>query len=144
MRENTRSGGVSVFYKNHLKFDLIGSLSVCNDVIETCCVRLKINSYSLYVLGFYRPHSGIWKDSTACLCTLLDQVGANARNRVCLAGDFNANILNTECKNVVIFIINTMQSLHYNNLWYQQLRGPTLFKKILINEATVMKLYVEF
>lgn len=112
VREGGRSGGVSVFYKDHISnLTFVEGLSVCTDNIEACGVMMEINGTKMCVIGVYRPHSGTLEEFTAELGELFGQVDVVSRGKLCILGDFNANLLNVHCDRISTFI-NFMQSHH--------------------------------
>ena len=57
----TNSGGISIFYRNHLCIEKITSMSLCNSSIESCAVTVTMpDSTIYYIIGIYRPHSGFY------------------------------------------------------------------------------------
>jgi hypothetical protein len=122
IRESGRSGGVSIFYKSCIDVEFVDSLSVCNKTIETCTVKIKLNKEILIIVGIYRPHSDSIENFSFVLNRLLESRYL-LKSKVCLAGDFNVNILDDESDANISFV-NTLQSLHYMPLITKPTRFP--------------------
>ena len=110
VREGSRSGGISIYLKNHVTCHLSVDLSYANNCIEICTVFITINNSQMTVLGIYRPHSDTIANFTAELDGILNRPCIKGKTTIIL-GDLNINLLSnegsTEC------FINNMQSHHF-------------------------------
>ena len=111
-RSNMQSGGISVFTKNELVAKKIDSMSICNDLIETCTVQVDLDEGYMIIIGIYRPHSGTILEFTEQLDGMCDLPIVQNSKFVILAGDFNINILNSSSLPVSNFM-STMQSKYF-------------------------------
>jgi hypothetical protein len=57
IRPTGRGGGVSVFVDERYSAVMIGELSVCDDTIESCVVRVTCDGEEYFIVALYRPHS---------------------------------------------------------------------------------------
>ena len=115
-----RGGGVSVFYMKGIDCAKCDSLSMVNSSIETCCVKFNVTR-PFYVLAIYRPHS----DSINTFTDSLEQILNShelSNSSLCLMGDFNANILNSDCSQCT----NLTQFLHSYH-FIPLINSPTRF-----------------
>ena len=120
VRNGGRGGGISIFYKYELDCDKIESICMNNDTIESCCVKVK-SRLNIHIIGIYRPHSNSIDAFTSALENLLDQTSLRNSN-ICLIGDFNANILNTNCAQSSN-LSQILNSYHFSSL----INSPTRF-----------------
>ena len=111
-RSNMQSGGISVFTKNELVAKKIDSMSICNDLIETCTVQVDLDEGYIIIMGIYRPHSGTILEFTEQLDGMCDPPIVQNSKIVILAGDFNINILDSSNLPVSNFM-STMQSKYF-------------------------------
>ena len=110
-REVSRGGGVSIFCRNNFEVSKIEPLCFCNDLIESCAVKIGRADDSIIVIGIYRPHSGTVENYTTALETLLND-NELRDHLVIIAGDFNINLTDTTSDCVNNFS-SAMNSLHY-------------------------------
>ena len=112
-RTESRSGGISVFAKRIFKSNVIESLSLCNEIIESCVVRVSIGKSAIFVVGIYRPHSGTIEafndELERILCSPLLQ-----NSLVLVAGDMNINL--NHDSNSVLNYVTMLNSLNYFSL----------------------------
>ena len=126
-----RSGGVSVFIKNHLKSRLISQCCISNENIEICSVEICINDVIVFVLGVYRPHSGTVQAFNSSITSILDE--PCFRNKLCiLLGDFNVNLLSDD-PSTNSFIYN-LQSHHFLPL----ITKPTRFSPVPNSQPSLL------
>ena len=71
-RNHIRSGGVSVFLRNSFKGEKVEEMSICDETIEICTVKVELTDGYQLVMGLYRPHSGTTTDFTDKLESLLE------------------------------------------------------------------------
>ena len=122
VRSETRGGGVSLFCRSDLSFEVMGDISVCNNFVESVGVRIKLNNVCLFIIGIYRPPSGAVDELTDWLGEAINSAGSSGSNRICLLGDFNVNLLNIESVQVCRFV-NVLQA--YNLI--PTIRDPTRY-----------------
>ena len=109
-RTDQRSGGVSIYLKNHIPSCLIPELSFINSSIEVCTVKLKTQNIPIVVIGIYRPNRGLVGEFSEHLATIFSH--SKLRNcKIVVLGDFNINILCAGDRYVELFM-NTMQSFN--------------------------------
>ena len=87
-----RGGGVSVFCDQSYSSEKINRLSFVNDNMESCVVRIRHNNQSVFIIGIYRPPSGIINE----FCSLLLGIINDALLKKCdivIVGDMNINLL---------------------------------------------------
>ena len=122
LREGRRSGGVSVFCLRGSVSQKFEALCESNDKIELCAVDVKCASMTTAILAIYRPHSSSIADFTERLMVLL-QLQMLQNQHIGLLGDFNINLLATNCPHMDIFM-NNLQTLHYLPLITRPTRFP--------------------
>ena len=140
IRENGRSGGVSIYIKDSFNSCLMPNYSFSNNDIEICCVQITSNNISIYIFAIYRPHSGTIQNFNEILSSILDN--PCMRNKLCvILGDLNINLLNDDL-HTNSFIYN-MQSHHFFPLITKPTRfspipgiNPSLIDHIWLNEFT--------
>ena len=66
-----KSGGVSIFFKDHLQVKVLDVFSQNNNTIESLAINVKFNSLELNIVGIYRPHSDTVENFTDCLNTII-------------------------------------------------------------------------
>ena len=111
-RSNMLSGGISVFTKDELVAKKIDSMSICNELIESCTVQVDLDEGYMIIIGIYRPHSGTILDFTEQLDGMCDLPIVQNSKFVILAGDFNINILDNSSFPVSNFM-STLQSKYF-------------------------------
>ena len=89
-------GGVSIFVRSTLSVSCIDALTLNLDFIESTGVQIKLEDFSVFVLGIYRPpcvtNIDMFFDSFSDLLTEF-----NAPNKyVYIVGDFNINMLSND------------------------------------------------
>ena len=65
-------GGITYFTKDELVAKKIDSMSICNELIETCKVQVDLDEGYKFIIGIYRPHSGTILEFTEQLDVLCD------------------------------------------------------------------------
>ena len=92
VRNDSRSGGVSVFILDSINSQQLLDLSICNSTIESCVVEIYLPSFSYVLISIYRPHSDSIVNFIDALQNILDN--EKLRNKFCVVlGDFNINLL---------------------------------------------------
>ena len=89
------SGGISVHTKYDVVAKKIDSMSICNELIETCIVRVDLDEGHIIIIGIYQPHSGTILEFTQQLDSMCDLPIVKNSKIVILAEDFNVNILDS-------------------------------------------------
>ena len=94
-RNEKIGGGVSVYVTDTLVSLGLDDLTINNEVIETCCVKISYNSSFLYVICLYRPPNMDFYDLFLDNCSnFLTELMVLDRNFYVL-GDFNVNTLSS-------------------------------------------------
>ena len=101
-RNVNRGGGVSIFCLNEFHCEKLLSLTLCNETIESCAVRISFSKYYIIILAIYRPHSDTINNFTEILTEILQNPLITNAYMVILAGDMNINL-------------NDLDSVHVNN-----------------------------
>jgi exonuclease III len=111
MREGGRGGGVSVYTLDNYTAVKMLHLSVCNDSVESCVVKVRYSNCDYILIAIYRPHSDTIDSFADSLYGLL-QDDFLVRKNIFLLGDFNADLLNQDL-NSVKNLVATLQALHF-------------------------------
>ena len=139
VREERRSGGVSIFCRQDLNVETLDHLSVCNQTIETMTINIVFPGDKIALVAVYRPHSGTIENFSHQLHGILHN-NSIANQKTVIAGDLNINLLNQQSETIQTFI-NDLQSLHFipvitkpTHFPPSNIRGnPTLLDHIWIN-----------
>ena len=110
IRNTGRSGGVSIYVRNCYDVDVLSGLCICSETIESCAVEVNIGGQNISIVGIYRPHNDTIDNFSNVMNMLLEDPILNNK-KICLAGDFNVNLLNSDSHDVISFV-NNMQSSH--------------------------------
>ena len=70
-------------------------MSICDETIEICTVKVELTDGYQLVMGLYRPHSGTTTDFTDKLENLFENTLVQNSKLVILVGDCNIDVLNT-------------------------------------------------
>ena len=89
-----RGGGVSVYLRSNFQFELLKDLSVCNESIESCTVKIQMNGHYLIIIGIYRPHGGSVENFISALESFIDNPIVRNSKLAVITGDFNINLIN--------------------------------------------------
>ena len=121
-RPNKRGGGVSIFVKENLSFDVIDELNISDVDIECVGVRLSpiASNFSTTILGVYRQPRG----SYPSFQTKLDEIISAhnlTQNDTLLVGDFNICLLNEDYSDTTNSFINSLRSSDF----YPVISRPT-------------------
>ena len=134
IRTNTKSGGVSIYFRADLAFELLNNFSVCHHFVESCGVSLKLGSITFFIIGVYRPHSGTIGELTDWLGETVSTIRAVNSHRICLLGDFNIDLLNVNNEAISVFV-DSLQSYNFIPV----IREPTRFSPNLdIEQPTLL------
>ena len=118
---NGRGRGVSVFVDDRMSAVRLPELSVSNDTIETCAVKVTYNTLNIIVICIYRPHSDSIPNFTSSLCEILSN-SLLSQQKIFLLGDFNVNLLSDENNNILFK--TELQSLAFASLISKPTRFP--------------------
>ena len=139
IREQGRSGSVSVYAKSSISSHKIEELSFANSKIEVCTVEVRLHDEVWYIIGIYRPHS----DSTPNFDVELQKILSHPiiKNKFCLImGDFNINLANTDSETQNF--INNLNAKHFNTTITKPTRfsnhrhSPSILDHIWVNKPT--------
>ena len=122
IREQGRSGRVSVYIDETMSVRPIIEITLCNDCIETCVVEVSSSTETFVVLAVYRPHSG----TVELLCQQLDEIIQSPQlnsKSIILLGDINADLLKQNDQNIVNFM-TLMHSFNFLPLITKATRFP--------------------
>ena len=122
VRERDKSGGVSIFCSSRYDSCQYRDLSMCSTNIEACCIKISFMSICLNVVGIYRPHLGTIEQFVTELKQIVETDTLGRRERICIAGDFNVNLL-LESNDSVTNFITCMHSCHF----VPMIKHPTRF-----------------
>ena len=100
-RTNGRGGGVSIFCNEKCVVEKVTECNLCNNVIESCVVKLKINDSSYVIVGVYRPHQGTIPEFSDAITEIFSKFSPD--DMVYIMGDVNINLLNLNERNVEYF-----------------------------------------
>ena len=95
-RSTKTGGGVSIFIHNNYNSCAIPNITHCEDNIESCGAKITLgnNRMCINLVGIYRPpHSNNSNFGELLNSKILSKLAS--QQRVCIAGDFNLNLLNT-------------------------------------------------
>ena len=116
--KSSRSGGVALFIKDDIKFELVESYSLMQNHIESICVEIKLAAESYFVCAVYRrPNSDYDR-------FLFDfgELQRNFNGKKCfIIGDLNLDLLRYDNSNTVQNFIN----LNFSNAFYSLINKPT-------------------
>ena len=110
-REHQNSGGISIYVRNDIDFKHLVHLTYSNNTIESLAIEISINNKPIIIVGIYRPHSDTIYNFTNALNNIIHDNSLSNKS-VCITGDFNINLLNTDNNSVNNFIDN-MHSSHF-------------------------------
>ena len=123
VRQDARSGGVSIYHKHKFNACLLDNLSLCNLNIESCCVTVDFGDVKINVVGVYRPHSGTVNQFISEIDGILNDVDVGGRTRLCITGDFNVNLLD-DLDDSSLNLMSFIQSNHLVPLIKKPTRYP--------------------
>ena len=117
-RDSGRGGGVSVFCHKSFNSSKISSVSFCNDILESCAVKVNLDTGYIVILGLYRPPGdGVLNFVNSLNSLIQNPVIKNAYSTI-LAGDTNINLND----------INSLQVNNYLSCLYSSHFIPTITK----------------
>ena len=115
-------------------------MSICNQLIETCTVKVDLDEGYMIIIGIYRPHSGTILDFTEQLDGMCDLAFVQNSKIVLLAEDFNINISDNSS-----FPVSNFMSKRQSKYFIQAINKATRFESdtkstclnhILMNSTT--------
>ena len=118
---NGRGGGVSVFVDSSLCSTKLEEVSFCDYSIETCAVKVSLNSSNLIVIAVYKPQLSNVQNFTSKLRNILTHSTVRTE-KIVILGDFNINLLNDDTENVIF--TTELQSLGFLPLITKPTRFP--------------------
>ena len=137
-REVGRSGGVSIFYGDHIAARKVDELSYSNMSIEVCTAEVSMGGEVWFVVGVYRPHSDTSLNFDMELNNILSHPVLGGKSCIVM-GDFNIDLMNPH--NDGLHFVNNMNSKHFINTITKPTRicgsNPSLLDHIWINKPTV-------
>ena len=83
IRQTGRSGGSSIYVKKNILSKLVPELSFSNSKIEVCTVEILLQSFSIFLIGIYRPHGESIENFTTEILTLLNNPQLREKNLYC-------------------------------------------------------------
>ena len=93
VRFSGRGGGVSVFVDKSYCAYKVQNLSLINNFIETCCVKLTLgNFFQLFIISVYRPPKSNVLSFVHSLIEILNSPTLN-KAKIVLMGDFNLDLM---------------------------------------------------
>ena len=121
-RHDKRGGGVSIFIKENLQYDVIDEMNISDVDIECVGVKLSTSStnVSATILGVYRQPRGDYNSFQY----KMEQIITNhnlTQNDTVIAGDFNICLLNEDRSDMTNNFINSMRSSDF----YPVISRPT-------------------
>ena len=132
-RKDSRGGGVSVFCPNSFFAQKINDLSICNNVLETCAVKLIINGTSLILFSVYRPPNGNIEDFLLEIGRMI-RIIYSKNDLIIITGDFNIDLTNLNSTPT-----NNLNSLMYSLFFFPVITKPTRFSN---NSATLDQIWL--
>ena len=125
-RKDRRGGGCSIYIRDKYKSYLVGNFTVNNQVLESCCVMLKLDNIEVLISGIYRPPDFIYQRE---FVTFLESCFSSISPSKCVlvGGDLNVDMMNLD--NTWIDMVDVLKS--YNFLPY--ITRPT---RVTENTAT--------
>ena len=139
VRQEKRSGGVSIYIKNYFPSFKVDHLCFANVDIEVCSVQFMMNGVEWFILGIYRPHEGTIPEFELNLLNILNDCNLHGKN-VILMGDFNINLLSDSY--LTENFLNSIQSLGFIPVisiptrFDSQFNSASLIDHIWINKPT--------
>lgn len=132
IRENRRGGGVSIFVREFIDFNVIETINMSNDYIETIAItfQCEMTKKNTNVIGVYRPPGGDANTFTEALLDILSHNNLSA-NETIIAGDFNICLLNEQRSAITSNFINMMNGFFFRPI----ITRPTRFSN---NAATII------
>ena len=123
-RQDRRGGGVSIFCRSGLKFEMIESLCKCNSTIETCIIKVKMGGEFIFVVGVYRPHTDTVDNFLAALDEILHHSFLQGK-LVLIVGDLNIDLTDLD-STPVNTCMNFLNSFHFLPI----ITKPTRFSSV--------------
>ena len=127
-RQGKSGGGVSIYIKQHIKYDLREDMSMLNEAIETVFIEIgkgQFMSPKDVVIGvIYRPPNTDISIFNNYLSDILSSVKSENKC-IYLMGDFNVNLLNTDTH----VLSNDFLNLMYSHAFIPLITKPTRISK---------------
>lgn len=127
-RKNRRGGGIAVFIKDHLKYEVINEY-VIPDSFETLIIKIELYKRPIILICIYRPPS-LTNINIFCreLESLITKFGM--KDEIIIMGDMNIDILKNNC-----YVQKYLDMIAENGLMNLNFSEPTRVDLIL-NTAT--------
>ena len=90
LKKNKR--GISIFVCEKIVGTKIVNLSICNDEVQSCAVKVQLSHEFLFIFYIYGPHSGTVSNFIETLESFYEHPDFLNCRTVFIAGDFNINI----------------------------------------------------
>ena len=129
-RVGTRSGGISVFVREHYRTSKLANLDFCSETIECNAVIVKVRNIELVIIGIYRPHSGSVEDFSSSLEEILNSPDIPRNSNIIITGDINIDLLNENLAGFDVFS-SLMSTMHFLPL----IDKPTRFSNGIPNST---------
>ena len=104
-REGKRGGGVTIFCKKYIKFEIVNSISSISSSLEKVFIETTIDNKKYLIGSIYRPPQSKIIDSF----TELENLFLNIRSNFCdhilvICGDVNIDLLKNNCNSVEYYL----------------------------------------
>ena len=144
-RENARGGGVSIFCKNSFNSSKLNTISVCNNFVECCSIRVRVGTLDKVIAGIYRPPGNLYDVFLNYINYILEDSCIKNNNAI-LAGDFNVNLINFDSA-ISTDVLNLLQSYQFIPVITKPTRfpsdssniQPSLLDHIYVNSLEIYK-----
>ena len=113
MPRNSHGGGVSFFVRQDISAELIPELSCVLPHIESLFIKINKNDTCMVFGCIYRPPSASITNFLDHLESILEQIFCLKPNHICIGGDFNMNLLDSN--NQYINQLKSIMSIY--GLW---------------------------
>ena len=126
--KSTRSGGLALYIKSDINFEIIEEYNYMHDYMESLCIKVKLNGDDIFLCLLYRRPGSDHKNFFELYEKLINKL----KNRKCIFfGDTNLDLLKYEsCNNIQNFV-----NLNYENHFFPLINRPTRVSK---HSATVI------
>lgn len=123
VRPSNKNGGVSIFVRNHLNFDIIEDMSYsCENVMDCLALKVKLNNNrNIYVSCIYRQCGADLKIFNDHFNNYLHSL--NSKNKIYyITGDFNIDLRKASSNSDTTEFVNLMYSYGFIPLIYKPTR----------------------
>ena len=130
---NARGGGVSIFSRDNLSCSKITELSLCNENIESCAIKINFGGKFILILALYRPPRGSKELFISSLETLLNHATVRHSDSTIIGGDMNLNLLDVNCP-----LVNQYKNLLQSYRTLPVISKPTRFSSNASTAPTLL------